>query len=97
MHNYDLPELYYTITYVHADFLYDACQKDLLKDLARHGEAITVDASGWNAEAAYQLYAHGSIQNHYLLCYDGHFVEIQFDWEPTTEQMALVGQKLAGK
>lgn len=93
----DLPELYYTITYVHADFLYDACQKDLLKDLARHGEAITVDASGWNAEAAYQLYAHGSIQNHYLLCYDGHFVEIQFDWEPTTEQMALVGQKLAGK
>ena len=93
----DLPELYYTITYVHADFLYEACQKDLLKDFARHGEAITVDASGWNAEAAYQLYAHGSIQNHYLLCYDGHFVEIQFDWEPTAEHMALVGQKLAGK
>jgi hypothetical protein len=93
----DLPELYYTITYIHVDFLYDACQKDLLKDFARHGEAITVDASGWNAEAAYQLYAHGSIQNHYLLCYDGHFVEIQFDWEPTAEHMALVGQKLANK
>lgn len=93
----DLPGLYYTITYIHADFLYDACQKDLLKDFARHGEAIAVDASGWNAEAAYQLYAHGSIQNDYLLCYDGHFVEIRFDWEPTAEQMALVGQKLAGK
>lgn len=93
----DLPELYYTITYIRTDFLYDVCQKDLLKDFARHGEAITVDASGWNAEAAYQLYAHDSIQNDYLLCYDGHFVEIRFDWEPTAEQMALVGQKLAGK
>ena len=93
----NLPELYYTITYIHADFLYDACQKDLLKDFARHGEAITVDASGWNAEAAYQLYEHGSAQHEYLLCYDGHFVEIRFGWEPTAEQMAIVGQKLAGK
>jgi hypothetical protein len=93
----DLPELYYTITYIHVDFLYDACQKDLLKDFARHGEAITVDASGWNAEAAYQLYAHGSIQNHYLLCYDGCIVTIRFSWAPTGEQMALVGQKLADK
>ena len=93
----DLPELYYTITYIHADFLYDACQKDLLKDFARHGVAITVDASGWNAEAAYQLYEHGSAQHEYLLCYDGHIVEIRFGWEPTAEQMAIVGQKLAGK
>lgn len=97
LHDSDLPELFYTITYIHADFLYDACQKDLLKVFARHGEAIAVDASGWNAEAAYQLYAHGSMQNHFLLCYDGHFVDIQFDWEATAEQMALVGQKLAGK
>lgn len=97
LNNYDLPELSYTITYIRADFLYGACQKDLLRDFARHGEAITVDASGWNAEAAYQLYAHGSIQNKYLLCYDGHFVQIQFNWAPTAEQMALVGQKLAGK
>lgn len=92
-----LPELRYTITYVHADFLYDVCQKELLRDFARHGEAITVDASGWNADAAYQLYAHGSIQNDYFLCYDGYFVEIRFGWEPTAEQMAIVGQKLAGK
>ena len=93
----DLPELYYTITYIRTDFLYDICQKDLLRDFARHGEAITVDASGWNAEAAYQLYAHGSIQNDYLLCYDGYFFQIRFDWKPTAEQMELVGQKLAGK
>ena len=93
----DLPELYYTITYIRTDFFYDICQKDLLKDFARHGEAITVDASGWNAEAAYQLYAHDSIQNDYLLCYDGYFVQIRFDWKPTAEQMELVGQKLAGK
>jgi hypothetical protein len=92
-----LPELRYTITYVHADFLYDVCQKELLRDFARHGEAITVDASGWNAEAAYQFYAHGSIQNDYLLCYDGYFVEIRFGWEPTAEQMTIVGQKLADK
>ena len=92
-----LPELRYTITHIHADFLYGTCQKELLKDFARHGEAITVDASGWNAEAAYQLYAHGSMQNEYLLCYDGCIVTIRFSWAPTGEQMALVGQKLAGK
>ena len=91
----DLPELRYTITYVHADFLFNACQKDLLKDFARHGEAVTVDASLWNAEAAYQLHAHGSIQYDYLLCYDGRIIEIKFTWEPTAEQMAIVGQKLA--
>lgn len=95
--NADLPELYYTITYVHADFLYNACQKDLLKEFARHGEAVTVDASGWNADAAYQLYEHGSAQHEYLLCYDGHIVEIEFTWEPTAEQMAIVGQKLSGE
>ena len=89
------PDFRYTITYVHADFLYDACQKDLLKDFARRGEAITADASGWNADAAYQLYKHGSAQHNYLLCYDGYFVEILFGWAPTPEQIAIVAQKLS--
>lgn len=90
-----LPQLYYTITYVHADVLYDACLKDLRKDFARHGEAVTADAAVWMAEAAYQLYEHGAAQQEYLLCYDGYIVEIKFDWEPTAEQIVVVGQKLA--
>ena len=90
----DLPELRYTITYLHTDILYNACQKALLKDFARRGEAIPVNAAPWNADTAYQLYEQGSAQHKYLLCYDGQIVEIQFTWEPTAEQMAIVGQKL---
>lgn len=92
-----LKELRYTVTYIHADFLYGTCQKELLQDFARHGEAVRVDASGWNAEAVYQLYAYGSMHNSYLLCYDGYIVEITFTWTPTAEQIALVGQKLAAE
>ena len=34
-------------------------------------------------------------RNDYLLCYDNLIVEISFDWEPTAEQMAIVGEKLS--
>ena len=93
-HDADLPELRYTITYLHTDILYNACQKALLKDFARRGEAIPVNAAPWNADTAYQLYEQGSAQHKYLLCYNGCIVEIRFSWEPTAEQMAIVGQLL---
>ena len=36
-------------------------------------------------------------ENYYLVCYEDLIVEINFDWEPTAEQMKTVGGKLSGK
>ena len=33
-------------------------------------------------------------KNRYLLCYADRLVEISFDWAPTAEQMAQVGEAL---
>lgn len=46
-------------------------------------------------EYFYRLYnpVYGA-ENWYLLCYDDIIVEINFDWEPTVEQMKIVGEKL---
>jgi len=35
--------------------------------------------------------------NTWLLCFADRLVEIDFDWEPTAEQMAIAGAKLSGK
>lgn len=32
--------------------------------------------------------------NWYLLCYEDRIVDIRFDWEPATDDMAIVNQKL---
>ena len=55
------------------------------------------DAQSWGAKEAYRLYdpVYGA-ENWYLLCYDDVIVEINFDWEPTMEQMKIVGEKLGG-
>ena len=85
----DLPEIRYTVTTVHASFLYDACAKDLMGEQ----DYTPTDAGPWDANDAYwdaQSFV-------YLLFYDDHIVEIRFTWEPTAEQMAIVGQKLGGE
>lgn len=47
------------------------------------------------ANEAYRLYdSNSGASNEYLLCYDDFLVEINFSWEPTVEQMAVVGEKL---
>ena len=56
---------------------------------------IAQDAMSWGANEVYRLYdsVYGW-ENKYLLCYDDLIVEINFDWEPTQEQMKIVGEKL---
>lgn len=85
----DLPEIRYTVTTVHAPFLYDACAKDLMEEQ----NYISTDVVPWDANAVYW-----DAQNlAYILFYDDSIVEIRFTWEPTQEQMAIVGQKLGGE
>lgn len=102
----DVPGLRYTVTIVKVQAIYDFCKnsmitkkKDKLLDdgylLINHYEEV--DATPWQAEAAYQLHWSEGILNKYILCYSDRIVEIDFDWEPTADQMTIVAEKLAGK
>lgn len=101
----DLPRLEYTITLVKVPALYDLCRSQLLK-YWNETENIGVpegwrtfyesrDAAPWGALEAYQVVAEDvGPRNRYLLCYGDRFVEVYFDWTPTADQMAKVGQLL---
>ena len=57
--------------------------------------AKTNGAVVWGAVEAYrQLNLQGEITNSYLICYAGLFFAINFDWEPTPEQITAVCQKI---
>ncbi len=94
-----LPELRYTVVRVKAPFLYDLCRGRMYRrqvDEVANGRTYEpVDPEPWGAKEAYRRYSPGcGFDNFYLLCYDQVIVEIRFDWEPTAEQMAVVGRKL---
>ena len=102
---HELPDLQYTVTTVKVPFLYDWCKEQLYHDLNETNNPDVpaghrliyreADASPWGANAAYQIYQEeGYYLNWYLLCYDDRIIEIRFDWEPTTADMAIVNQKL---
>lgn len=100
-----LHDLQYTITTVKVPFLYDWCKNQMYRDLDETddndipvGHRLVykeADATTWGANEAYRLYQEeGWYMDWYLLCYEDKVIEIRFDWEPTEEQMAIVGQKL---
>ena len=102
---HELPDLQYTITTIKVPFLYDWCKNQLYNDLDETNNPDVpvghrliyheIDASPWGAKVAYQIYQEeGYYLNWYLLCYNDRIIDIRFDWEPTTEDMAIVNQKL---
>lgn len=104
------PWLRYELVEVHMPWLYDACVRDMLgaydeygiHDEERGGEELyyvykPVDPAPWGAETAYLLYAYGESRDTYLLCKGNKILEIELDWEPTQDQMALVGERLLGE
>jgi len=97
----------YEITQIHADFMYILIRDDLMDSIADDVKLVPIDAAQWGANEAYRYqvtdyrtngfvitYSPGDWTNRYFLCYDGCIVDISFNWEPTAEQMAIVGQKL---
>lgn len=87
-----LPMLY-TLIQAKVPALYGMCQAQLL----RQEEYRQVDAQPWAACEAYQKYREDRALTSYLLCYEQQLVTITFGWEPTQEQMNIVGEKLGGE
>ena len=94
-------DLGYTVTIVNAPLLYNWCKDQLLHKTTRgeNGlyiiEYLPVEAEPWEALEAYrQLDEFGAEKNSFLLCYPDRFLLIHLDWDPTEEQMAIVGQKM---
>ena len=96
--------LEYTITEVKLPLLYEFCKKSLLdsrKDEVVDGQIEfyehfePVDPTPWQAEEAYRLYwSYGNFIDQYLLCYEKRIMVVTFSWEPTAEQMEIIGQTL---
>lgn len=98
-----VPSLSYTLTIIKVPALYDWCKESVLNKwtdttieegiiLTNHYEKI--DATPWLAQEAYQLHFSEGILNKYFLCYEDRIIEIDFDWEPSEEQMRIVAGKL---
>lgn len=101
----ELPDLRYTVTTVKVPFLYDWCLDQMYRELdeTEDGEIpvgyrqiyIPQDPAPWGANQVYRLYREeGWYLNWYLVCYDDRILEIRFDWEPDSEDMAIVREKL---
>lgn len=95
----------YTITEVKLPALYDRCRAQLVEkkldlsyrqfSFSLQRTATPCDAAPWGANEAWQVFWENDVPgDDYLLCYDRNLVEISFNWTPTAEQMALVGEKL---
>lgn len=100
-----LPDLQYTITTIKIPFFYERAKAQMYRDLDETDETDIpvghrlvykeVDASAWGANEVHQIFnEEGYSLNWFLLCYDNAIIEIRFDWEPTTDDMAIVNQKL---
>ena len=99
------PDLRYTLVTVKAPVLYSWCKEQMYyeqdetnSDEWPVGNRMVYkeqDAAPWGAKEVYRLYSEEGWWTYtYLLCYEDRIIEIRFDWEPTAEQMAIVGQKL---
>ncbi len=100
-----VPSLRYTILTVKAPFLYDYCKAKMYDDKDETNDSTwpagnrmvfrALDAAPWGAEEVFRLYSEEGWWTYtYLLCYKERIIEIRFGWEPTAEQMEIVGQKL---
>lgn len=101
-----VPHMEYNLVQVKWPFLYDDVKAQLVKDLTQAAQLQipyedrdkleAVDAVPWGAVEAYQVVDINDDlgMSRYLLCYEKLLVDIQFSWEVTPEQMAIVGEKL---
>ena len=97
-----LKDLAYTVVDVKLPILYDTVREAMLRERQDevHGDVIfidhyePIDATIWDASAAYQLHWSDSVLDTYLICWENRIVEIKFYWDPTPEQIKIVVDKL---
>ena len=97
-----LKDLAYTVVDVKLPILYDTVREAMLRERQDevHGDVIfidhyePIDATIWDASAAYQLHWSDSVLDTYLVCWDNRIVEIKFYWDPTPEQIEIAVDKL---
>ncbi len=95
-----LPELSYTVTRVKIPAMYEFCKARMIKEQQyqkyRNDHTYRLeDPQAWGAKEVYRLEdPETGVENTYLLCFEGHLVEIYFDQELTIEQKGIIGQKL---
>ena len=95
----DAPTLRYERYTVKLPALYPFCRDQLKRLMVLSafwdGEMEIRDAAPWGAEEVWRLVRDDSPEPaSYLLCYENILVWIEFSWEPTPEQMAIVGSTL---
>lgn len=100
----DMPHLWYQIYHFKLPGLYETHRRDILETYNgmdpdySEGRMYAMDPEPWKAERAYEdrlpAKYDGGRDYLYLLCYEDHIVTIVFSWQPTEEQMAIVGEKL---
>lgn len=101
----DYKVLNYSVVIVKFPALYELCRENLLdkyddRDDSRVPEGwkryyVPADPAPWGAQEAYQLVNEDTGPwDRYVLCYEGRLVEIDFDWAPTPEQMAVAARRL---
>lgn len=98
------PELRYEVLDVKIPFLYNACVEDYLKQkaqwLSRWGENpgsgyVKIETEEiWKAQEVYQVLSGNEPRWEYLVCWERRIVAIDFDWEPTVDQIQIAVQAL---
>lgn len=95
------PELYYQIVEVRLPVLYDLCLNGLQQDdwWVDDEEFFPIEDERWQADRVYRKYAVGGAEktplNEYLICWDRFLVRIALDWEPDSEDIKVIREKLS--
>lgn len=90
------PETIYRVIAVRSPFLYNLSKKQLLND--ENHRYLEQDPAKWGAQEAYLSIHYSSFEEvtyyTYLLFYNDHIVTIRFNWVLTSEQIAIIAEKL---
>lgn len=101
-----VPHMEYDLVQVKWPFLYESVKSQLMKEMTQvnmlqianedRDQLEAVDAVPWGALEAYRVVdiLDDLGMNRYLLCYEDVLADIQFSWEVTPEQMAIVAEKI---
>lgn len=88
----EIPELKYKLYIVKEPAIYEFCERQITRMFTIPAAWVDDDGSSWGADKAYRLIMNdGTKTNSYVLCYSNLLVRIEFNWEPSLEQMQIVG------